>query len=186
MASKRPSKVSIKARQRNIIEGQASRGLTNKQAAKEFGVTLRQYKAFTGTKNLRSNFNRSPAYAKLYREGERSETRKVLGVKRITRYRYNELPTTNTVQTAKQLKAEQVKVAIRYLYYKNGQDKMEWSRYVRDHNLPSSIDTLKLLHDNGKIDDTEYGQILTSWAQIYNVSDQRFNQVAGDLDIEAA
>src|ERR1035437_9557801 len=116
MASKRPSKPSIKARQRNIIEGTATRGLTSKQAAKEFGVTLRQYNTFTGTKNLRPNFSRSPAYAKLYREGERKETRKVLGVRRITRYDYKHLPTTNTGLTAKQAQQEQVKTMIRYLY----------------------------------------------------------------------
>src|ERR1035437_6874331 len=137
MASKRPSKPSIKARQRNIIEGTATRGLTSKQAAKEFGVTLRQYKTFTGTKNLRANFSRSPAYAKLYRAGERKEIHKVKGAKtytlpalgntRITQYDYQHLPTTNTVQTEKQLRQEQVKIAIRYLYYKNGQDKMQWA-----------------------------------------------------------
>src|SRR5450759_2161239 len=119
MASKRPSKVSIKARQRNIIEGMATRDLTYTQAAKEFGVTRQQLKKFVGTKNLRANYNRSPAYSKLYREGERKETRKVLGVKRITRYDYQHLPITNKEQTEKQLRQEQVKVAIRYLYYKN-------------------------------------------------------------------
>src|ERR1035437_15402 len=185
MASKRPSKPSIKARQRNIIEGTATRGLTSKQAAKEFGVTLRQYKTFTGTKNLRPNFSRSPAYAKLYREGERKETRKVLGVSRITRYKYKQLPVTNTDQSEKQLRQEQVKVAIRYLYYKNGRDKMEWANYAREHNIPSSIDSIMVMHKNDKIDDTKFGQVIASWAQIYNVSDKRFNAVAGDVDIEA-
>lgn len=185
MASKRPSKVSIKARQRNIIEGTATRGLTSKQAAKEFGVTLRQYKAFTGTKNLRANFNRSPAYSKLYREGERKETRKVLGVSRITRYDYQHLPITNKEQTDKQLRQEQVKVAIRYLYYKNGQDRAQWANYAREHNIPSSIDSVVVLHNNNRIDDTKFGQILASWQDIYNISDKRFNQIAGDVDIEA-
>jgi hypothetical protein len=184
MASKRPSKVSIKARQRNIIEGMATRDLTYKQAAKEFGVTRQQLKKFVGTKNLRSNYNRSPAYAKLYREGERKETRKVLGVSRITRYKYKQLPITNTDQSEKQLRQEQVKVAIRYLYYKNGQDRAQWANYAREHNIPSSIDSIVVLHNNDRIDDTKFGQIIASWAQIYNISDKRFDQIAGDVNIE--
>jgi hypothetical protein len=185
MASKRPSKVSIKARQRNIIEGMATRDLTYTQAAKEFGVTRQQLKKFVGTKNLRANYNRSSAYSKLYREGERKETRKVLGVNRITRYKYKRLPTTNEPQTEKQLRQEQVKIAIRYLYYKNGQDKMQWANYAREHNIPSSIDSIVLLHKNDRIDDTKFGQILASWQDIYNISDKRFNAVAGDVNVEA-
>jgi hypothetical protein len=186
MASKRPSSPSIKARQRNIIEGMATRDLTYTQAAKEFGVTRRQLKKFTTTKNLRSNYNRSPAYAKLYREGERKETRKVLGVRTIRRYDYQHLPVTNTAQKDQQLRDEQVKVQIRYLYYKNGHDKAEWANYAREHHIPSSIDAIVVLHNNDRIDDTKFGQVLTSWAQIYGISDQRFNQVAGDVNIEAA
>lgn len=185
MASKRPSKPSIKARQRNIIEGMATRDLTYTQAAKEFGVTRQQLKKFVSTKNLRANYNRSPAYSKLYREGERKETRKVLGVSRITRYDYQHLPITNKEQTEKQLKQEQIKIAIRYLYYKNGQDRAQWANYAREHHIPSSIDSIMVLHKNDRIDDTQFGQILASWAQIYNVSDKRYNAVAGDVDIEA-
>jgi hypothetical protein len=182
MASKRPSKPSIKARQRNIIEGQATRGITDKQAAKEFGVTLRQYKTFKGTKNLRANYNRSSAYSKLYREGERKETRKVLGVSRITRYKYKQLPVTNTDQSEKQLRQEQVKVAIRYLYYKNGRDKMEWANYAREHNIPSSIKAIKLLHDNGRITDHDFVDIVKFWRDNYNITDDYFYAVLGDLD----
>ena len=177
MASKRPSSPSIKARQRNIIEGMATRDLTYTQAAKEFGVTRQQIKRFTSTKNLRSNYNRSPAYAKLYREGERKETRKVLGVRTIMRSDYKHLPITNTDQTAKEIRREQVKVMVRYLYYKNGQDKMEWSRYAREHNIPSSIDSIAVLHKNNKIDDMKFNQILTNWAEIYNITNKRFDQV---------
>ena len=186
MASKRPSSPSIKARQRNIIEGMATRDLTNKQAAKEFGVTLRQYNSFTGTKNLRSNFNRSPAYAKLYREGERKETRKVLGVKRITRYKYQHLPTTNTPMTTKQAEQEQVKIMIRYLYYKNGHDKAQWANYSRENHIPSSIKAIILLHDNGKISDDKFTEIVRVWKETYNISNDYFYSLIGDLDFMAA
>jgi hypothetical protein len=185
MASKRPSSPSIKARQRNIIEGMATRDLTYTQAAKEFGVTRRQLKKFTTTKNLRSNYNRSPAYAKLYREGERKETRKVLGVRSIMRSDYKHLPITNTGQTPKEVRREQVKVMVRYLYYKNGHDRAEWAMYAREHHIPSSIDSIVILHKNDRIDDAKFGSILTNWAQIYNISNERFDAVAGDVNVEA-
>jgi hypothetical protein len=177
MASKRPSSPSIKARQRNIIEGMATRDITRTQAAKEFGVTRQQLSKFIGTKNLRSNYNRSPAYAKLYREGERKETRKVLGVKTITRYKYKNIPHPNETYTPKQLKAQQVDRMIQYLYYKNGHDKAEWANYAREHHIPSSIDVIVKLHKEGKIDDQKFGNTLTNWAQIYNVTNERFDQV---------
>src|ERR1035437_1580968 len=92
MASNRPSYPSIRRRQRNIIEGIGTRDIRYAQAAREFGVTVPQLRTFLETRpvKLRRSYNRSPAYAKLFEEGKRSEVRTVLGVKRVRRYEFLE------------------------------------------------------------------------------------------------
>ena len=187
MASKRPSYVSIRARQRNIIEGMGTRDLTYAQAAKEFGVTRPELKRFVETKptKLRSNYNRSPGYSKLYREGERSEVRQTLGVKRIRKAKIIRPRQYERPVTTKQVKQQQIDRLVQNLYYKNGKDKADWANYTREHNLPSSIDSIRLLHKNDRIDDDRFSSIVMTWITIYRPSETRVNEVLEEANVEA-
>lgn len=140
----------------------------------------------TKSKDLRKVFNRSPALRKLYAEGSRSEVRKNLGVSRIKRYairkeevkaivssrRYNPVETENRVQIGKMLQN---------LYYKGEQAQAEWASYTREHNLPTSIKTLRLLYHNDKVSGPTYANALTEWKAIYNISDAVYSLYADEL-----
>ena len=193
MASKRPSYVSIRARQKNIIEGLGTSDLKYAQAAKRFGVEPRELRKFVTTKpkNLRRNFNRSASYNKLYGKGktaseQRGEVRENLGVKRIKRYairkedvkaivsskRYNPAETENRVQIGK---------ILQNLYYKGEQAQTEWASYTREHGLPNSIQVLRLLYQNDRISGPDYANALAQWKAIYNISDAIYSRYEDEL-----
>ena len=175
MASKRPSYVSIRARQRNIIEGIGTRNLRYKDAAKEFGVTRQELKRFLETKpqTLRKSYNRSPSLRKLYVEGERPETRRVLGVKRIRHYEFREHVLRPMEKDLTKVSDLQTGRLIQRLYYINNIDTQNWAAYTREANLPASIDTIRLLHRNGKITDATYRAALREWAKTYGIKASR-------------
>lgn len=189
--AKRPSYVSIRARQRNIIEGL---GAPNKQnyakAAKRFGVTPRELKKFTETKpkKLRKNFNRSPTYNELYTKGSRPEVRQALGVKRIQRYRYREQEIKDL--KVMQLSPEEVRKrtlvgeAIQNLYTSREHPRYEWARYASENDIPTSIDAIRLLHRNNKINDDEYADAITTWRDIYKIGATRYAMYSDDLSME--
>jgi len=185
MASKRPSYVSIRARQRNIIEGLGTRDLTYGQAAKEFGVTRQQFKKFVESKpkNLRSSYNRSPAYQKLYREGERKETRRVLGARKgIKHYKkFADIPQRGVTYTPQQANEQQINKMLQNLYVTNHAGGATWANYAREHRIPSSLDAIILMHNNGKIDDHEFVSVVRAWQGIYGVSEARVMQILDDL-----
>lgn len=184
MASKRPSYVSIRARQRNIIEGIGTRDLTYKQAAKEFGVTRQELRRFRESKpkDLRRIYNRSPALRKLYTEGERPVTRQVLGIKRIRRYEFEE----HILKEPRALKypnSKQIGRMIQRIYYENNFGKQQWSIYTHERSLPNSIDDIKLLYKNGKLTSSQYHAILKEWREDYpEMSDAWYAKYADILE----
>jgi hypothetical protein len=187
VAQRRPSYKSIRARQRNILEGLGTSDLKYAQAAKRFGVTPRELKRFVETKprKLRTNFNRSPANAKLYGASkatvQRREVRETLGVKRIRKYKIRE----SQIQDIKNVKVSglsQTEIRNRYqigeqiqnLYTSREHARYDWASYTREHDLPTSMDTIKLLHRNDKISDDEYMDAVTMWRDIYNITNARY------------
>jgi hypothetical protein len=90
--AKRPSYISIRARQRNIIEGLETKDLTIAEGAKKFGVTPAQLKRFTETnpRKLSRSFRRSPGTRGLYYVGERKSVRSIVGAKSLYRLEYQE------------------------------------------------------------------------------------------------
>ena len=168
MPNRRPSYLSIRRRQRNIIEGIGTRDIRIAQAAKEFGVTQRELRKFIETKpdKLRKSYNRSPALRKLYAEGERKETRRVLGVPRIRRYAFEE----QVLQEPRLLRypnERQIGRMVQRLYYMNNIGPQNWSEYTYSNNLPNSIKAIRLLWRNGKITDSRYKTILGIWRDDY-------------------
>lgn len=190
--AKRPSYVSIRRRQRNIIEGMGTRDIKYKQAAKELGVTQSELRKFLETKPtvLRRNFNRSPVYTKLYKEGQRAETRRLLGVKRIREYPFLE----SVIREPRiQRKPEDAQIGrmIQRLYYINNIGPQNWSTYTREHNLPNSIKAIKLLYRNNRITRDQYTSILKEWRNDYpGMTDQYYSSITGedvsDYEVEAA
>lgn len=184
MAARRPSKISIRARQRNILEGMGTADDRYKQAAKRFGVTPRQLKTFVTTKpaQMRTDFNRSPAYKKLYGTAktapeQRKQVRETFEVTRIKRYKIREADIRRLKLqrlSEKELRNRtQIGELVQNLYSQGSYDKYKWANYVHDKHLPTSIDTIKLLHRNGNISDKAYIAAVKQWRAIYNVSAAR-------------
>lgn len=174
MANKRPSYRSIRARQRNIIEGLGTTDLRYKEAAKKFNVTPRELQHFVESKprTLRKNFNRSPVYAKLYNEGARPIVRERLGIKRITHFKFRptqirQYTVTSGLSEYESNRRQQVGQMIRALYVTRFDPKTAWAAWTREHNLPQSIKVIRLLHRNNKITDGIYAEALVEWQDIY-------------------
>lgn len=191
--AKRPSYKSIRARQRNIIEGLGTSDLKYAQAADRFGVTPRELRRFVTTKpkDLRKNFNRSPANTKLYGAStaakQRKEVRESLGVSKVKRYKFRE----QEIRDLKVLKLKepelrnrtQIGELVQNLYTSKIHARYDWASYAREHDIPTSIDAVKLLHRNNRISDSEYTDAVQTWRDIYNVSDARFARyVYGDYE----
>lgn len=187
MTAKRPSYVSIRARQRNVIEGLGTLGST-KEAAKRLGVTRAELKRFRDTKpkKLRQIFNRSPVIRRLYTLGARPETRKALGLKRIRRYSYLEFleRSIRDVKTVPLRYENSVQIGrmVQRLYYENNIDAQRWSAYTYDNNIPNSINTIKFLYKRGVITPRRYAQILHTWKNLYRqLGQERFDQYYDEL-----
>jgi hypothetical protein len=183
MANKRPSYLSIRRRQRNIIEGMGTRDIKYAQAAREFGVTRAELRKFTETKPdvLRRQYNRSPVMRKLYAEGERKEARRVLGVKRIRRYQFEEQVLTEP-RLLKYPNEKQIGRIIQKLYYQNNIGAQNWSTYTYENNLPNSIKAIRLLWRNDKISDSRYKIILGVWRDSYpSGNDAYYEQYLGEV-----
>ncbi len=186
MAQKRPSFVSIRRRQRNIIEGMGTRDLKFGETAKQFGVTPHDLEHFLTTrpKTLRKSFNRNPANVRLWQTGDRKEVRKALGVSRIRVYEHDE---TEITSRARKLTDADLQIGrmIQRVYIKNNEDAQQWSIYTREHDLPNSILHLRLLYHNGRITRAEYRAALRAWKAKYGVSDDYYNDFVGeDFDSE--
>ena len=186
MATKRPSYVSIRRRQRNIIEGIGTRNLSDKEAAKEFGVTRPELKRFKEAKpkDLRKIYNRSASARKLYAEGERTETRRILGIKRIRVYEWRENVLRPMYKQPKKVSDVQIGRMIQALYEPNHFKSQAWAIYARDHNIPSSIDSIKLLHRNGRTSHRQYSSIIKAWAAIYGIKGHRVNEMLDEYESE--
>lgn len=189
MATKRPSYTSIRARQKNIIEGLGTSDLKYAQAAKRFGVEPRELRKFVTSKpkTLRTNFNRSPTYKKLYEEGTRGEVRETLGVRRIKRYAFHEkeiqLLKKHTTPYSPEESQRRVQIGemVQRLYVDKDLARYEWAEYTREHNLPTSIQVLTLLFRNNKITGPDYAKALAEWKAIYNVSDNQYAKYEDEL-----
>jgi hypothetical protein len=199
MAQKRPSYKSIRARQRNILEGLGTSDLKYAQAAKRFGVTPRELKRFVETKprTLRTNFNRSPANRKLYgatrADVQRREVRENLGIKKIKRYKYrpSQLADIRNPKVLKMSEAErrnrtQIGEQIQNLYTRRVFAAYDWASYTREHNLPASITAMNLLHRNNKISDDDYMEAIQVWRNLYNISDARYYGMLDAAMLDAA
>ena len=187
MAQKRPSYVSIRARQRNIIEGMGSGQLTVKQAAKKLGVTPSELRAFTQErkpKEIRAAFNHSPAYRKLYEAGQRKNVKATLGVTRVYRYEFREEVLRNkVVMNAGQRRPnpKQVGRMVQRLYYLNNIGPQHWSAWTYEHGLPNSIDDIKLLWKNKRISDNQYRTALKVWRDDYPGMSDAYYAAYADL-----
>lgn len=179
--AKRPTTAQIRARQRNIIEGLNSRNLSDRQAAKQLGIEPRQLTKFLDTKpaQIRQQYNRSPAYRKLYGAGERHEIRRELGLRHlaprvqyISQYEYRTIPGLR--QTPEATQVIQTSERIRNLYLPQGYQsaRVIWAQYTRTHHLPVSARSIRNMYRSGEITPAEFNDIMTTWQDIYNTQNQ--------------
>jgi translation initiation factor 2 beta subunit (eIF-2beta)/eIF-5 len=143
------------------------------QAAKRLGVTPTELKRFIDQKPqaIRKGYNRSPAYRKLYVEGQRSETRAALGLKRIRRYDISHRSINLPQNLQKYPNSKQIGALIQRYYYDNGIVRIRWAAYTTEADLPLSMDAIKQLRLEGKLSKKQYEAAVDNWRKIYNVSD---------------
>lgn len=164
-----------------------SADLKYKDAAEKFGVTPRQLRTFVRSKpsTMRSNLNRSPAYRKLYgtadtAPAQRKQVREQLGLSRIKRYEPRESEIQNIRKgiypypERERRNRQAIGELVQNLYVSRSHARYDWAEYAREHDLPTSIDTIKLLHRNNKLSDSEYMDAVSTWRDIYNVNSVRY------------
>ena len=82
--ARKPTKVSLLARQRNLIEGRATKGLTQKQLAKELAVSQADLSRFLHASP--QQVKRSSRLQNVYSKSTRPQLREELSVPKIRRY----------------------------------------------------------------------------------------------------
>jgi len=179
MAAKRPSYVSIRARQRRILDYQLSTGKKDKETAKEFGVTTAQLRKFVESdpKKLRRSYNRSPNTKKLYSEGQEKEVRKMVRKEHVPYQRTTvkvSYPKLASLTEEKELEDYYHTASrVEYLYAWEVSPSMakshQWEIYTSRLDLPISIDSINAMHDRGDIDDAAYDRIISRWRAIYGI-----------------
>lgn len=176
MPTKRPTTAQVAARQRVIIEGIADSGLTQKQAAKRFGVTPRELETFLGlnAKQLRKRYNRSPVTRELYQAGEKHRTKQELGLKRLPRrYEYEpERIAAYATRTGAKKETSQrlyeIGLNIQRVYYRGEQGPADiWREYTLRQGVPKSVKTLDMMLAQGKISVSKYRNIMKVHAIVY-------------------
>lgn len=186
--AKRPSYVSVRARQRTILEYLAATGKTFKQAAKDFGVKPRELEKFALSKPTREReqFNRSPVLRKLYYEAERPRlaryTRTQGTTLRRIKFEPAELQVLRGTPGLRETSTNELQIGemIQNLYRPPEQvtPQFLWAVYTREHGIPDSIRTLRLLGRNKRISASEYRDAITVWGNIYNIGGSKYDYYA--------
>lgn len=200
MAQKRPSYVSIRTRKVKLLKYMGTTGKTESQTAKEFGVTKGQLRQFItqDPKSARRSFNRSPAQRKLYSEITQASTKttyragervqKLRGVKLI---QFDARPAvldqirrTPGLSEEERSRRIQIGTLIQKHYTFTDRPEYHWAEFARENKIPSSINAIKILHRNGRIDDDEYRQIAQTWKDVYNIDDSWYLRQFGNIGEE--
>ena len=189
MAGRRPTTPSIRRRQRNILEGIATRYEDKpsdeafRLAAEEFGVTPQQLRKATleyKPEKFRREYNRQSSLRKLYEEGDRNEVARTLELKprrRGTRpgeFRsgIRKLPTQeSSIRNLSDAKRRQYAELVSRLYGTEEVPRQLWASWTAAHGLPVSMDVMKLLYDNNYISKRQYNNAFSHWRSIYGVED---------------
>lgn len=191
MAKRRPSYVSIRARQRNVLEALGSskyRGY--EEAARRLGVPTNEFRSFITMKpeQVRRQYNRRPAFRKLYGEQktapeQRQAVKKAVGVKRVTRFPYQEnvlrVPALLPGRTPEQ--KARAKTFGRYkqrLYYGNNAKPQNWSQYTFEHNIPSTPSAIVKQYEDGLISKGMMRRIINKYLEDY--PDAKIGAVFGE------
>ncbi len=200
MARKRPSYVSIRTRKVKLLKYMGTTGKTEAQTAKEFGVTKEQLKRFItqDPKQARRTYNRSDSQRKIFEEVSRTSTRpryragerveKLRGVKLI---QFDARPAVldqirRTPGLTNEERARRIQIGQLIQRHYTFQDRPEyhWAEYARENKLPSSINAIKILYRNGRIDDDEYADIARTWKEVYNIDDAWYARQFGSIGEE--
>ncbi len=183
MPNKRPSYVSVRKRQVNILEGIGTTNASYKEVAKRFGVKPHQVEKFVtlSPKQIRQRMNLSPAYRKLYEAGERKEVRERLGVKKIQHQiydpRYAYIVSLRTMRAGiipeeERAKRLRITTMVNRLYIPKVKPFHEWAAYTQEKQIPVSIRTIMFFYENGKISRNSLIDILGQWKKIYGVKEE--------------
>lgn len=180
MAKRRPSYISIRARQRNILEAFGTSGATNyATAAKSLGVPESEFRRFITMKpeQVRRQYSRRPAFRELYGEQmtapqQRAAVARKVGVKRVTRYPYEEnvlrVPALLPGRTPEaKARAKTIGRFKQHLYYDNNVKPQDWTQYTFEQDIPSSPRKIVQLYRDGKINKGRMRRIINKFREDY-------------------
>lgn len=200
MAQKRPSYVSIRVRKVKLLKYMGTTGKTESQTARDFGVSREQLRRFItqDPKQARRSFNRSPVQRQLYEKiGEASTRPRYRAGQRIEKLRGTQLiqfdsrpavldQIRRTPGLSEEERSRRLQVGTLIQRHYTFQDRPEyaWAEYAREHRLPTSINAIKTLYRNGRIDDDEYNALARAWKDTYNITDAWFTRQFGDISEE--
>jgi hypothetical protein len=68
----------------------------------------------------------------------------------------------------------------KYFPSKTADEKQAWAIWVREHDLPTSIHTIRKMWESGEITTTYYRAALRAWRDTYGVTDDEFYEWYGD------
>jgi hypothetical protein len=158
--------------------------LTYAEAAKRLGVTPQQLKSFAGRKKplsqLRKDFNRSPAYRKLYEEPlfnprtHRTRTFKRLATRPADvfqlRYRFEGIRRAGSEEELRRqlIYSELIQEATHRRPNATWLQRYKWAEYALEHHLPISKCDIQKMHAEGALSDTAYDAIIQAFQEIYS------------------
>lgn len=202
MASKRrPSYVSIRTRKVRLLNYMGTTGKTEAQTAKDFGVSKSELRRFItqDPKSARRSYNRSPSQRKLFREITEATPRptykqgqRVERLKGTTLIRFDARPSvldqirrTPGILPEERARRLQIGTLIQRHYVFQDRPEYHWAEYAREHKLPSSINAIKILYRNGRISNTDFRSIASTWKDVYNIDDAWYAKQIGSRGEES-
>jgi len=169
------------------------------ETAKRLDVTKSELRKFITTKpdTLRRTYNRHPEFTKLYGSKnaveQRREVRQRLGVKRITRYPYDEgilrrsplIPGRGELEKSR---SRQIGHMIQNLYYANNVHAQDWSEWTYENELPNNPKLIGHKSQTGSIPPAKLRQAINRFKRDYPEANwmKAFGLEADYYDEEAA
>lgn len=178
--AKRPTTRQIIARQERLERYQRATGKSNKEIARQYGITTKQVENFKRPANVqRKGWSHATASQKLFQSvgppsGKGSS--KVEGVRVIRAYTQvqREAPSVRNLNRQERDRIERSELVVQsYNIYRGPeaeneyQSKLEWAEWTEEHGLPVSWSDIEDMYENGEIDYDDYHEALDALREIY-------------------
>lgn len=167
--ARKPTKVSLRARQRNLIEGRATKGLTNKQLANQLAVSQADLSRFMQASP--KQVKRSPRLYAVYEKAMRPKVREALGTP-IRRYISSPTKIERLAKDKSLIRKYEDVVPVGYeimsVMHPSSLRSHNWAVGIAERGLPvSSWTTLKTMHDEGRLSEEDWDYVNELFDEVY-------------------